>query len=182
MELVLAGGGEGGQRAAVEGLLCADHAVGAVELDLAPAAGELDRALVRLGAGVREEGLPGDGGGPGHVAGLVGDAREQRREPVGGLAAVLDIEVVAHLPELLGLLAHGGDHGGVAVAEGGAADAAEEVEVFVARRIGEHGAGALDELDGQAAVGAEDVGVVEGLGLSGDGGEIRHRGLFPNPG
>ena len=187
MELVLAGRRQRGERTAVEALTRGHDDVRTTELDLAPATGQLDGALVGLGAGVGKERLPVRTGGTHLVAALVGSGGEQRGEGRGQLAAVLGVEVVARLPELAGLLAQGVDHGGVRVAQARAADAAEKVDVLAARGVHERGAVAGDELDGQAPVGVHHKGIVKLSVLRDDScGSgvllvLGHRGL-PSPG
>ena len=88
--LLLAAGGDGGERAAVESALEGDDAEA-----LGPALGELvvarrlDRRLQRLGAGIGEEDA-------------VGEAR--RRQPVGQLLAIRDAVEVGDVPDLRRLL------------------------------------------------------------------------------
>ena len=178
VEDVLTGGGERGQRAAVEALVGAHDTRGAVELDLAPAAGDLDGALVCLGARVTKEHAPGGAGGALDVAGLVGHRGEQAGDGLCRLVAVLDVEVVAHLPEPLGLVAHGGHDGRMAVTQAGAANAAKEVQVVLAGGVSEHGALCRDELHGQAAVGVHEVGLVGRDDVGGNGGKVGHGVLF----
>ena len=112
---------------------------------------QLDGALVGLGAGVREEGLPRLG------ARLIDVGVQHVRQQLGHFPAVLDVVVVAHVDELGRLIAHGLHDGGVAVAEAADADAGEEVEVLVAGIVDERHAVAFDEFHGLAGEGAHHV-------------------------
>ena len=116
--LRLAAGGHGEQRAAVERVQRRDHAdlLRAVAV-VRVAARELQRRLVRLGAGVAEE----------HA---LGERRvdEPLREPQRRLVG----EPVRHVPELPRLLVERVHHRRMAVAERGDGDAAREVDVHPA--------------------------------------------------
>lgn len=105
---------------------------------------QLDGALVGLGAGVREEGLPRLG------ARLIDVGVQHVRQQLGHFPAVLDVVVVAHVDELGRLIAHGLHDGGVAVAEAADTDAGEEIEVLVAGIVDERHAVAFDEFHGLA--------------------------------
>ena len=87
---------------------------------LAQLARELDRRLVGLGAGVGEEDAIGEG---------------VLAEQLGEVDLLRDVEVVGDVQQRGGLLAHGPDHLGMAVAERRHRDAAGEVEVLLAIRV-----------------------------------------------
>ena len=95
---------------------------------------------------------------------LVAHGREEPGEVLRKLTTVLDVVVVAHLPDLVDLLAQGSRHHGVAVAHAHRADAAQAVNVGLAGGIGERGPRTRDKLDGKTAVGVHHVGIVKGLG------------------
>jgi hypothetical protein len=130
----LTGGGEGGQRAAVEAPQRAHHDVPAAPAVLA---GQLQRALHGLGAGIGEE----------HLAELPGDLGEEavdlhrrsRGDRVG--------EQVAHVEQLLGLGADRLGDRGVRVTEADHGQATEEVEVALALAVPQLGALAANEHD-----------------------------------
>mmetsp|Transcript_27198 Transcript_27198/g.84276 ORF Transcript_27198/g.84276 Transcript_27198/m.84276 type:complete len:381 (-) Transcript_27198:22-1164(-) len=139
------------ERAAVE-VARAAHDLGLVGRDLLllvpPLAGELQRRLDALGAGVHREHL------------LV---PEQLRDVLGVLAELHRVKSAGDQGDTLDLLHDGAHEAGVAVALGHGAVAAEEVKVAVALR-GEHGRlGRLGEDDGKRLV----VGGAEAL-LFGD--------------
>ena len=194
LQAVLHGGGHRLERAAVEAAAQADDRVAAVADALGVEARELHGALVGLGAGVGEEGLPyllalggrsggrerpviprGDGVGdrprPGHI--VVGQLGQERRD----LAAVLDVEVVGHVHEALGLGADRLREGRVPVAQAAHADPGEEIGVLAAGVIGEHHAVPADEVHLRAAEGMHHVGGFE-LFLHGKG----HGGSFHRQG
>ena len=103
--LRLAGGRQRGQRAAVEGVVGADHHVAAAA---GPASGQLEGALVGLGPRVGEEDL---------AAGLPGAAVDQPVDGAGDLGrqrVAVEVRDVAQRPRLLG---DGLGHGRVGVAE-----------------------------------------------------------------
>ena len=148
MEALLAGGGQGGEGAAVEGVDQSDDLGGA---PLFPVfAGHLDSALVGLGAGVAEEGLA-------HARGLA-----QRLGQGGVLRAVV---VVAQVLDLPGLLRYGGGPLRVAVAQGVDPDAGGEVDVLLPFRVPGPGVFALYQGHVHPAVGGEDIGFVLGFDL-----------------
>ena len=113
-------------------------------------AGELERALDRLGAGVAQE----------HAA-----AEREVGEPLGEAHAGLGVEEVAHVHQPPGLVAHRLHHARVAVAELRHRDAREEVEVLVALVVPEPRALAAHELDGVARVGVHERVALELLEL-----------------
>ena len=115
--LAVGGLGREGQRAhgaAVEGALGGD------EPGAAGPAGELERGLVGLGAGVAEEDTR-----------VVGPA-EEADEALGQGDLWLGGEEVGHVAERAELGGDGLDEGGVGVAEGVDGDAAEQVDVLLA--------------------------------------------------
>ena len=129
---LLRGGGERPHRAAVEG--AAEHH----ELPApAPLARQLDRALDRLGAGVREEHL---------------SAQRPLREPSRKTHCRLRVEEVAHLHQAPRLLAHRVHQRRVAVPDLDNRHAREEIEVFAPLRVPQPRALATDELDWRARV------------------------------
>ena len=158
VELVLPGGGKGRERATVEALARGHDGVGPAQLALAPAARDLDGALVGLGAGVGEEGLPAGARGAHDVAALIGGGGEHGGDGSGQAHAVLVVEVVARLPDAVELLDDSLLHGRVGVAQARAADAAEQVDVLLARGVHERGIVPGDELHGIAGVRGHDVG------------------------
>ena len=91
---------------------------------------------------------------------LVARRREEFRKVAGKLPAVLDVVVVAHLPDLVDLLVQGGGNHGIAVPHAHRANAAQAVDVCLAGGIGERGALARDKLDGEATVGVHHEGIV----------------------
>ena len=134
-------------------------------LDPAPVgvlAGDLDRALVGLGAGVGEE----DPAAEARLGEALGEAHHR-----------LGVEEVGDVHQAAGLLAHGLDHGGVAVADRADRDPGEEVEVLLALGVPEQGALAADELDRRAPVGPHQVALLEGLEV----GEVHGVTIVPMP-
>ena len=116
--LGLTAGGDGGERAPVEGVAEGDHAV-ALGRALARLvdARELERALHCLGAGIAEEHAVGEARG-GELLGKAGLRR--------------DLVEVGDVPELLGLGLQRRHHMRMRMAEAGHADAAAEVQVTLA--------------------------------------------------
>jgi hypothetical protein len=118
--LLVAGGGERVQQAAVERRLEADDLVpfglAIHELILAD---QLDAALDRLRAGIAEEHRVGEG---------------EVGQPLGQLLAVADPEQVRGVPELGALLGESLDQGGVAVAQRVDGDAGGKVDITSAVR------------------------------------------------
>ena len=164
MKHVLAGCGQRCQRAAVEALLCREDTSRAAKLLLAPAPCHLDGTLVCLCTGVGKERLPRGACGANHVALLVTHGREEPGEVARKLAAVLDIVVVAHLPDLVDLLVQGGGHHRIAVAHAHRANATQAVDIGLAGGVGERGALARNEFNGKTPIGVHHVGIVKGLG------------------
>ena len=101
-------------------------------LTIVIAARRLDGALDRLGAGIGEEHLVGEGRGD---------------QPLGEAALAGNLVEVGDVPELAGLLGQRGDEMRVAVAERVDGDAAAEIEVALAV-VGDQPA-ALAPLEGQ---------------------------------
>ena len=138
-------GGDGAHGAAVEAVvegeeLCADVlAFGAQQAGVG--AGELERSLPGFGAAVAEE-----------------DAVEAADlgEAEGEFGGVLVEEEVRGVEEALRSVRDGFFDGGMGVAEGGDADAAEQIEVVVAVLVAQIDAVAADEEDGVAFVGVEE--------------------------
>ena len=114
--LGLAGGGDGGERPAVERVVGGDDLVpiGGQPL-LGVLAGELERGLVRLGPGVREE----------HAVGERVLAQQLGQVDLGG--RVIEVR---HVQQRGRRLPDGAGHPWVAVAERGHRDAAPEVQVL----------------------------------------------------
>ena len=119
-----------------------DDLVGAVLRVVAPAAGELDRGLDRLRAGVAEE----------HAV----EARVLD-EQLGELDHRLRVVEVRGVDQRLRLLGERLRDHGVRVAEDVHGEAADEVEVLVALRVPDARAFATFEDDGLPAVVLEDV-------------------------
>ena len=117
---VVAAGGDGGQRPAVEGAVESDEmeSLGMAVHRMVLARG-LDRPLERLGPRVGEE----------HV---VGEARG--REPFRQPFRLRDLEQVRRMPQVLRLFGQGGNEMGMGIAERGDGDAAAEIEVALALR------------------------------------------------
>ena len=148
VEHVLAGGGQGRQCAAMEGVDQRDDLVPALAIGIyAVFAGALDRALVGLGARVAEE----HGVQPGAAAELF------RQLAVGG--GVIQVRRVL---QRCGLVGHSPDPRGVAVAQRVDADARREVKVALAVGVPGRHALALRQHDLAAAIGVEDVVVITG--------------------
>ena len=116
---LVAGGGDGRERAAVEGAFEGDDAV-ALRLAVRRLvfARHLDRAFDGFGAGVLEE----------HG---VGEA--QGAQPVGQPLAFRDAVEIGDVPELLRLLGERLDHVGMRMAEGVDRNAGGKVEIALAR-------------------------------------------------
>ena len=96
-------GGDGRQRAAVEGALEGDDAAAlGLAGDELIAARDLDRAFAGLGAGIAEEHLVGE---------------RRRDQPLGEPLLAGDAIEVGGVPELAGLLGQRGDERGMRVAE-----------------------------------------------------------------
>ena len=140
-EEVLAGeprsGGEGGEGAAVEGVV-EDDDLGAIDVPrMSVPADQLDRAFVRLRARVAEEG-----------------AAAERRfdQPLGQDHRGLGVEEVRGPAERRGLLADRGDDRRIAVAGVVDRQAAEQVDVGAAIRVPEDRALTADELDRETRV------------------------------
>jgi hypothetical protein len=129
---LLGGRGQRPHRAAVEPALH-HHELAAAP----PLAGELQRTLDRLGAGVAQEDAP---------------AERQGGQPLGEPHPRLGVEEVPHVHQPAGLLPHSLDHLRVAVAELGHRDPGEEVEVLVALVVPQPRALAAHELDRVARV------------------------------
>ena len=149
----------------MEALVEADDVVAAVAATLGPEAGELDGALVGLGAGVAKECAPDLGlvrGGGGRLART---GVRELREPARNLAAVLDLEVVGDVQQAFRLANDSLVELGVVVAQAVHGDAGEEVQVLAAGAVREVHPLAADELDRRAAKGVHHVGVVKLLGL-----------------
>ena len=111
------GRGEGGDRAAVEGVVEDDDLRPVDAAGVRMAADELDRALVRLGAGVAEEGAPAERG---------------LDQSLGELHRRLGVEEVRRSAQGRRLLGDGGDDRRVAVAGVVDRQAAEQVDVLPA--------------------------------------------------
>ena len=135
--LGLAGGRQGRQGTAMEGLdgRNDDGTVDAAIVGMLPC--QLDGTLVGLGAAVAEEDLVG--------AGVVG-------EP-GGELGLLGVEVeVGYVMELLHLGGNGGGQLGIVVAEGAGGNSGDKVQVFLAVGSVDVAPLAGDQGDGIAAV------------------------------
>ena len=143
VEPFLPGGSQGGEGAAVEGVVQSDDLVSAPLL--AVLAGYLDSALVGLGAGVAEKGFRHAGG----LGELLGQG--------GVLRAVV---VVAQVLDGARLARHSLDPLRVAVSQGVDADACGEVDVFLAVHIPGPGVAPLDQGGVHPAIGGQDVSLV----------------------
>ena len=146
--LRLAGGGERGERAAVERAVGGDHveALGPT-VSLPVATRELDRALVRLGTGVGEE----------HAT----VTAEQRVEPGRHLRLHVVVVEVRHVEERARLVGERVGNRRMRVTERRDREAAEEVEVLLALAVPEAHALAAHERDRLAPVGLHHVFGVE---------------------
>src|ERR1039458_86648 len=113
--------------------------------------GELDRGLVRLGAGVAEE----------HLA-----VQARPRQALGQAHRGLGVEQVADVHQPLGLLAHRRHHARVTVTDVRDRDAAEEIEVLVAVLVPQMWALPANELHGEARVRSDHTRTLELLQLS----------------
>ena len=112
--------GQGGEAAAVERAVAADHPIALRVADMRLVlAGDLDRQLDGLGPRIIEEYGIGE---------AVGD------QPLGETLLSRDLEQVRNMPEFSGLLGNRLDQARVAVAERGDRDAAREIEKFAAVR------------------------------------------------
>jgi hypothetical protein len=148
LHLGIAGGRQRRDGAAVEGLLV-DHDLGALDaLVVAVLARDLDRAFVRLEAGIAEE----DVGQAGDLAQLGGQALLQGRAVVVG-----GVDQLAHL------LLQRGHQLGVGVSQRVDRDAGERIEVLLAVGVPDPAASAVRQGHRQAAVGLHHM----GLGIGG---------------
>ena len=147
--LAAAGGGQRGERAAVERILH-DHDLVAAGL-AAPLARELDEAFIRLGAAVAEENAA-------LAEGLLHDDLGQARH-------VFVQEEVGHVDERLGLAADRLRDRRMAVAEVANRNARGEVQILAAVRVVEVHATASDEQHSGGAVGVHHVLFVQFLEL-----------------
>ena len=144
----LAGDGERAHRAAVERALAGDPAATGPQ-----PARQLQRRLVRLGAGVGEQ----------HPA--VRSGADERLEPLGELDARLVRGEVARVAERADLPGDGLDDGRVGVAEQVDGDAAEQVDVLAAVDVPDGRAAPPREHHRRGAVVAHERGVPAGLPL-----------------
>ena len=128
------GRGDGSHRAAEEAVVHHDDFVRAVLADAAPLARQLERALVRLGARVREE-----------------DAVHRRvvDQHLRELDLRLAVEDVGAVDQLAGLLADRLHQSRIGVAEDVGRDPGDEVEVLLAVDVPHAGALAAHERDRQ---------------------------------
>ena len=117
VELGLAGGGDRGQGAAVEGAQQRDHLVAA---RAAVDAGQLDGRLVGLGAGIAQEHPVGEAVG---------------HEQLGQLDLRPGVKQVGHVHQGLRLAADGRAHLRVAVPQRADGDAGEKIEILAAVRV-----------------------------------------------
>ena len=147
VELVLAGGSQGGESAAVEGVLQGENIIAVLALlpcGVLPR--HLDGALVGLGAGVGEEDLL-------HAGSL---AEHFGQNGAGlGVIKIGGVLELAHLGDdglLPGLVRH---------AEGVDGDSGAQVDVFFSVSIHHHGALAGDDLHREAVVGIGHVLVIQ---------------------
>ena len=140
LHLVLAGGGDAGERPAVKGIEGGEDFEAAFVV--AELAGELEQALVGLGAAVAEKAFAG------------ADEIDQRLGQPPLRFVVVEIRNVDELARLLDQRL--GD-GRVRVAERGDGDAAAEIEVAPARHVEHVAAGAVAERDVEARVTGHDM-------------------------
>ena len=131
-----------------------ENDVTARRLFLRPETCELDRAFVGLRPGVREEGLPRSTEERGYT--FVSHLRNE----LGHFATLLDIEVVAHVDELLGLLGDGFRHARMAMPQAVNPDTREQIEVFLALFVLYGDALTFNEADGLALEGVHDIRIV----------------------
>ena len=127
---------------------------------VAEAAGGLDQPVVGLGAGVGEEHLAGDA----HVMGV--DFLRQFR-------LLRDLIEIGNMQQFARLLADGGDHARVAVAERADGDAGAEIEVTFPGFIPQAAARAAHRDQRKAPVGGKNMLGKEfggGHGIAGKGG------------
>ena len=151
VEVVLAGGLQGGDGAAMEGI-CQRNDGGAALAVLVKGVlpGQLDHALVGLGAGIPEEHA-------GHAAALHQLLRQ--------LGIGRSIEQVGDMPHLHGLVIDGLGPGLIGVAQGAHTDAGGKVDILLPLGVPE--GRALPVVDGNrvAAVSLQDILLVQGLDL-----------------
>ena len=149
VEHVLAGGGQGGHRPAVEGVGQGEDGPPPLPVLVKGVfAGQLDEALVGLGAGVGKEGR-----------------RHPRpaAQPLGQGPAGLGVEQVGHVAQLGRLDGHGVHPLGVGHADGIDADAGGEVDVLLALGTPEGGVFAVVDVHREAVVGVHHILVVPGF-------------------
>ena len=146
VEHLLTGGSQGGQGAAVEAVHQADDLIAALAVGVeAVLAGRLHGAFVGLCAGVGKEHLV--------KAGALAQG-------FGQLAAGVGVVQVGGVLQSARLLAHSGHPVRVAVAQAVHADAAGEIQIFLAVKIGDVHPFALFQSDLVAAVGVGHMGIV----------------------
>ncbi len=116
--LLLAAGRDGGKRTAVKGALEGDDAVAlGPAVHIVEAARRLDRAFERLGTGIGEEHLVGEG---------------RRGEPLAEPRLTGDLVEIGDVPQPGGLLGQRSDQMRMAVAERVDGDAAGEIQITLA--------------------------------------------------
>jgi hypothetical protein len=133
----IAGGADHGERSAVKTFDEGDDLPSIGRARSSPQAGEFAGGFVGFQAAVAEEGLAGEGG-------FV--------EALGDFDLRLGVKSVADMPEFFGLLHDGFGQSGMTVAEDGAAESSEEIDVALAGGIPEEGALAARHDDGEAGV------------------------------
>ena len=146
--------GERCERTTVEASFKHEDDVTTRRLFLRPETCELDRAFVSLRPGVREEGLPRGTEERGYA--FVSHLRNE----LGHFATLLDIEVVAHMDELLGLLGDGFRHTRVTMPQAVNPDTREQIEVFLTLFVLYGNALTFNEADGLALEGVHDIRII----------------------
>ena len=151
VELVLTGGGEGGQGAAMEGVVQGeDGATALAVFVIGVLPGQLDHGLVALGPGVGEH----------HV----GHARPGA-QLLGHLGIGLGVVQVGDVGQLGGLGGHRVHPGLIVIAQGAHADAGGEVDVLLPGHVPHGGPLAVVHGHGEAAVGGHHILFVQGTDL-----------------
>ena len=151
MVMRLPGGGQGGQRPAVEAVFQRDNGgTGGPFVFRSPLAGGLDGALVGFGAGVGEE-----------------DLRHPRFQAQGfrQSGAGSGVVKVGHVLHAVDLLFHGGDPFLIRDAEGRNGDAGSHVDILLAVHVFDEGAFSADDLNRKALVRPGNVSFIQFEGI-----------------
>ena len=151
VELVLAGGGQSRQGAAMEGVVQGDDGATALAILVKGVfPGQLDHGLVALGPGVGEH----------HV----GHTRTGA-QLLGQLGVRLGVVQVGDVGQLGGLGGHRVHPGLIVIAQGAHADAGGEVDVLLPGHVPHGGPLAVVHGHGEAAVGGHHILLVQGFDL-----------------